>query len=224
MGFLLKTPHAQAVELLLRMHGSNTIGAELAPALAEEFLRRQGAYRIMRVPVKEDEMLVRGRMKGRPDQEIEIFAHGSATAFEDLGKGLCDIGNASRRVKPQEQDALRALGDLTAPACEHVLALDGIAVIVPQQNSLSVLSKETVAGIFDGEVTDWAQLKRSAGSIHVYARDDKSGTYDTFKNLVLGDKRKLVATRNALKATSNCARPSPRIRTASALPASPSSP
>jgi phosphate transport system substrate-binding protein len=33
---------------------------------------------------------------------------------------------------------------------------------------------------------DWSQVGRQPGPITVYARDDKSGTYDTFKSLILG--------------------------------------
>ena len=42
--------------------------------------------------------------------------------------------------------------------------------------------------IFSGELSDWSQIGFSRGPIHIYARDDKSGTFDTFKTLVLGGK------------------------------------
>jgi phosphate transport system substrate-binding protein len=42
--------------------------------------------------------------------------------------------------------------------------------------------------IFTGEITDWSQVGAFSGAINIYARDDKSGTYDTFKNLVLAGK------------------------------------
>src|SRR5262249_51894303 len=65
--------------------------------------------------------------------------------------------------------------------------LDGIAVIVNAANPLRSLSKDEVRRIFSGEINDWQQAGRSdAGSIRVLARDEKSGTWDTFKNLVLG--------------------------------------
>jgi len=54
------------------------------------------------------------------------------------------------------------------------------------------LTKEQLARVFAGEITDWRQLGGPSVGINVYARDDKSGTYDTFKTLVLGSK-KLVA-------------------------------
>ncbi len=73
-------------------------------------------------------------------------------------------------------------------ASEHVLGLDGIAVIVNVANSVSALQKDQLMQIFSGDVTDWSQMGASHGAIKIYARDDKSGTFDTFKTLVLGGK------------------------------------
>jgi phosphate transport system substrate-binding protein len=176
--------------VVLRLSGSNTIGAALAPALAEEFLRQQGATGIKTARGdREDEVRVQGILPGETSAKtIEIHAHGSATAFEDLGKSLCDIGMASRKVKSDEASRLGALGDMTSPASEHVLGLDGIAVIVSKGNSVQSLTKEQIARMFSGEIADWLQLGGASGRINVYARDDKSGTYDTFKALVLGTK------------------------------------
>lgn len=179
---------------ILRLHGSNTIGAQLAGALAEAFLRRQGAQAVWTVAgPKADEFSIRANMPGetRPSA-IEIQAHGSATAFPDLAAGKCDIGMASRRIKVEEAAALAKLGDMTSPACEQVLGLDGVAVIVNKANATASLSTSQIAKIFTGEVTDWKDAGGAAGPIKVLARDDKSGTYDTFKSLVLG-KSPLVA-------------------------------
>jgi phosphate transport system substrate-binding protein len=117
---------------------------------------------------------------------IDIEAQGSATAFTSLGDERCDVGMASRRIKPEEASKLSSLGDMTSPASEHVLAVDGIAVIVNRSNPITGLTVEQIAQIFSGAITDWAGVHGSAGPINVYARDDKSGTYDTFKTLVLG--------------------------------------
>lgn len=181
--------------VILRLSGSNTIGAALGPALAEEFLRqRLGATAVKTVRGdREDEVRVQGILPGESSAKtIEVHAHGSATAFEDLGKSLCDIGMASRRIKPEEATTLAKLGDLTSLASENVVGLDGIAVIVSKGNPVQSLTKEQIARVFGGEITDWSQLGGTRAGINVYARDDKSGTYDTFKALVLGNKR-LVA-------------------------------
>jgi hypothetical protein len=78
--------------VILRLSGSNTIGAALGPALAEEFLRqRLRATEVKTVRGdKEDEVRVQGLLPGESSvRTIEIHAHGSATAFEDLGRLLC---------------------------------------------------------------------------------------------------------------------------------------
>jgi len=187
-----KAGHVVAV--LLRLHGSNTIGAQLAPTLAEAFLKSQGASDVLRVPGRSDEMLVQGVLPGSTfPQAIEIYAHGSRTAFEDLAAGQCDIGMSSRKINAKEVQTLAPLGDMISPACEHILGLDGIAVIVNRGNSLRSLTKERLAKMFAGEITEWSQVRGSGGTIKVYARDDKSGTFDTFKALIL-DPRKLVGS------------------------------
>jgi phosphate transport system substrate-binding protein len=186
---------ASSGTVILRISGSNTIGAALGPALAEEFLRqRQGATSVKTVRGdKEDEVRVQGTLPGESSPKtIEIHAHGSATAFEDLSKSGCDVGMASRRIKPEEASNLAALGDMTSAASEHVLGLDGIAVIVSKANPVQSLTKDQVGRIFAGEIADWQPLRGPSAAINVYARDDKSGTYDTFKTLVLGS-RKLAA-------------------------------
>lgn len=174
--------------IILRLSGSNTIGAGLAPALAEEFLKQQGATEVKTVPGdRDDEVRVMGILPGdQAPKAIEIHAHGSATAFEDLAKGQADIGMASRKIKTEEAAQLASLGDMTSPVCEHILGLDGIAVIVSGKNPVRALAKDQIAQIFKGEIGNWQQVGGSDGAIHLYARDDKSGTYDTFKTLVLG--------------------------------------
>ncbi|MGE0919348.1 protein kinase domain-containing protein [Trichlorobacter lovleyi] len=181
-------------DIILKLQGSNTIGAELAPALAEEFLKKQGAVRIRRVPGKNhEEQLVEGIMEGRRNRAVEIKAHGSTTAFEGLQANACDIGMSSRRIKDDEVKRLSLLGNMTSRANEHVLALDGVAVIVNSTNPVATLTMADTQGLFTGKIPEWKQLNSAAKAapVHVYARDDKSGTFDTFKSLVL-HKEKLV--------------------------------
>ncbi len=187
-------PPRSAAETLLRFHGSNTIGGKLLPALAEAFLKQEGYANIHKVPgAKEEESFIVGERSGA-EKQIEIQAHGSKTAFEDLKSGLCDIGMASRPIKPEErQNLLPLLGDLTSNTSEHVLALDGIAVIVHPSNPLRTLTLAQLADIFSGALTDWSQIGGRAGTIAIYARDDKSGTYDFFKEAVLKAHGKALA-------------------------------
>jgi phosphate transport system substrate-binding protein len=172
---------------ILRLSGSNTIGDSMAPALAEAFLKAQGATNVQIFPGgNPQEKIVQGVLPGdSAASAIKISAHGSATAFTALADGSCDIGMASRRIKPDEVAKLAQLGDMTSAGDEHILGLDGIAVVVNASNPLSELRKDQIKRIFTGEVTDWSQVSSTHGPINIYARDDKSGTFDTFKSLVL---------------------------------------
>lgn len=182
---------ADAESQLLRLHGSNTIGANLAPELASLWLSSKG-YKIIsnKITAKEERKIV--AYKGGDKLFIEIQAHGSSTSFKDFAKGKTDVGMASRPIKEKEIKKLSFLGTLNNKNSEYVIALDGLPIIVHKSNKLNRLSKDIVRRIFSGEITNWSQLGLRAGHINVYARDHNSGTYDTFKSLVLGKKSKLV--------------------------------
>src|SRR5262249_10249902 len=155
---------------LLRLSGSNTIGAELAVSLTEAWLTQRGATGVRHETPAADETRVLGTQAGAPIA-VEIKAHGSATAFTDLAASAADVGMASRSIRPDEAANLQSkgLGDLTSNASERVIGLDGVAVIVHEANPTDHLTKDEVAAIFAGTATgrNW----------NVYARDDKSGTY-----------------------------------------------
>jgi PiT family inorganic phosphate transporter len=173
----------------LRLHGSNTIGAELAPALAEAFLTGRGATDVHRdKDVGGHAWVVSGTLPNEHKPlAIEIDASGSETAFDDLAAGKADLGLSSRPVTAAEADKLRGAGagDATEQGNENVIGLDGVAVVVNAANQSGPVSVDTLARIFTGAATAWPG---NNAPIHVYARDDRSGTYATFKGVVLGDR------------------------------------
>lgn len=179
----------------IRLHGSNTVGATLAPALARAFLTREGYDQIdVRDGAVAEERVISGRRAADGARlDIALAAHGTATAFQALAEGRADIGMASRPIRADERAATQALGDLAAEGSEYVIALDGVAVIVHPSNPLQRLSIEQIRQLFAGQVSDWSALGAPAGPVHLHARDDKSGTWDTFRALVL-DKVPLAAT------------------------------
>jgi phosphate transport system substrate-binding protein len=171
----------------LRLHGSNTIGSELMPALAQAFLERRTAPRaVIRRRTAPDEMQIEARDGEKVVEAMEVFAHGTRTAFEDLAARRCDIGMASSRIHDDEAGLLAPLGNLMSAASEHVVALDGVAVIVNPANPVSSLTKAQIADLFAGKVQRWAELGGIDAPVVVHARDDRSGTYDAFRNMVLG--------------------------------------
>ena len=178
------SPQEPARRVALRLHGSNTIGKELASAVCEDFLKSEGATSVQRKPgEKEDETDIEAILPNESAEPLifEVQAHGTKTAFEDLAAGKCDIGMASRQITSEEaqQCASAGLGDMFSPACEKVLGLDGIAVFVNQSNPINALTKEQIAKIFSGEITDWSEVGGHPGAINLHSpmRNPARSTY-----------------------------------------------
>ena len=80
---------------------------------------------------------------------IEIQQTGSGAGIQSTIEGVCDIGMASRELKDEEaSEGLES----------QVIALDGIAVIVNNNNAVEDLTTEQIMKIFIGEITNWAEL------------------------------------------------------------------
>jgi len=170
----------------LRVQGSNTIGAALLPALVQGQLWAQQATDVQQSPgAVPNETVITARDAHGQALRIDIAAHGSSTGFAALGRGNADLAAASRPISDAEVRQLKALGDLRSASAEQVIGLDGVAVIVHPDNPLPRLTTQQLAQIFSGQIQRWEQLGVAGGAIHLYARDDRSGTYETFKALVL---------------------------------------
>ncbi|WP_176513182.1 substrate-binding domain-containing protein [Pseudomonas faucium] len=170
----------------LRVQGSNTIGAALMPALVQGQLRAQQASAIEQRPgALANETVITAHDAQGQALRIDIAAHGSSTGFTALGRGDADLAASSRPISDAEAQQLKALGDLRAARAEQVIGLDGVAVIVHPDNPLPQLSTQQLAQIYAGQIQRWEQLGVAGGAIHLYARDDRSGTFETFKALVL---------------------------------------
>lgn len=172
--------------LWLRLQGSNTVGAKLAPALAKGFLEHRGVENVVIQPTRVDnEFLVSG-IREQLSVGISIAAHGSATGFQGLATKQADIAMASRPIKSDERELLAFAGDMQSVDAEHTLGIDGVAVLVNRANPLTKLDRNQIARLFSGAIHNWKELGGQDLPVTIYARDERSGTWETFKELVLG--------------------------------------
>lgn len=179
----------------LRIQGSNTIGAALAPALVRGLLQSQGASAIETTPgTAANETQVLARSRDNQPLRTEIAAHGTSTGFAALASGNADLAAASRPINDSEVQRLQAFGDMRGASAEQVIGLDGVAIIVHPDNPLGQLTTAQLAQVFSGQVQRWEQLGVQGGNIHLYARDDRSGTFETFKALVLDPQQRRLAS------------------------------
>lgn len=98
---------------------------------------------------------------------------GSGSGIQAVTEGRCDIGLASRNLTDEELESLD----------ETVLAIDGIAIIVNPENTVTDLTIEQIAGIYTGTITNWSEVGGPDAEIVIIGRESASGTRDGFESI-----------------------------------------
>jgi len=121
--------------------------------------------------------------KKHPNVDIAVSGGGSGTGIKALIAKTAEIADASRPIKSTEVTQAKAAG---VDPVEHVVAYDGIAVIVNPANSLKEISVEKLSDAYTGKIRNWSDLGvRGLGEIQLVNRDSSSGTYEVFKEIVV---------------------------------------
>lgn len=121
-------------------------------------------------------------MKENPSASVAVTGGGSGTGIAALLNGTTDIAECSRSIKEKEIATAEESG---IEPLEHIVAFDGIAVVVHPSNPVSELTIEQLADIFTGRVTNWSELGGNDEEIVVLSREVNSGTHVYFKEHVL---------------------------------------
>src|SRR3569623_227698 len=188
---------------ILRLHGSNTVGAECAVNLACHYftvMTRDGKRASKIEDVTSDQETPEGEKARAHDvmcdvdgdgtwETIEIRPTGSSDAFRDLNQGLCDVGMSSRPISDAERrDLMENCGNLRQAQAQFALGLDGLAIIVAKDNPVEKITVEQLRRVFLGEIRNWSELGGADAPVHLHARPERSGTYKYFCDSVLRGK------------------------------------
>ncbi|MDA8234521.1 MAG: phosphate ABC transporter substrate-binding protein [Clostridia bacterium] len=117
-----------------------------------------------------------------PEVKIEVQGGGSGASFEPVRTGVAQLGLVSRKLKDEEKDVT---------ALE--IAKDGIAIVVNKNNPVGDLTKEQIAKIYAGEITNWKELGGADKKINVIAREAGSGTTGAFEDIIMKKSDKEIA-------------------------------
>jgi phosphate transport system substrate-binding protein len=141
----------------LTLDGSTTVGP-IAKAFAEHYMEKHTGVK------------------------ITVAESGSGNGAKSLINSTCDAATMSRFMKPDEFKAAVEKGVLPVA---HVVAMDGIAMIVHPANPIKALSCAQVADIYLGKTKNWNEVGGPGAPIVVVSRDTNSGTYETFEEKVM---------------------------------------
>ncbi|WP_168204317.1 PstS family phosphate ABC transporter substrate-binding protein [Aliikangiella coralliicola] len=187
---------SQPIVETLTLKGSNTVGESFAPLLAEGYLQSIGAILIKKISRESPvEKYVEGLLPTENKLvRIDIRAHGSSTGFKALNNHNTEIAMSSRAIKSKEHDGLsNQFGQVN----EFPIAFDALAMITHPDNPIDQLTTEQISQIFSGEINNWQQLGGNDHEISLFSRDNNSGTWDTFKSLILKPYDKKLSEKSA---------------------------
>lgn len=169
----------------LRIHGSNTLGANLMPALVQSWLHAIGYTELRQVARGPSRTEIRAVRNGLP-LVVEIDRRGSGNGMGALIDGRAELAMMARSPNAQEREDGWQLGDLGSPDQEFVVALDGIAVIVHAANPVRELSTAQLRAVLSGQVRDWQQLGGPARPIHLHLPAAHAGSREFLRERVMG--------------------------------------
>ncbi|MEO6594647.1 MAG: phosphate ABC transporter substrate-binding protein [Planctomycetota bacterium] len=130
--------------------------------------------------------------QARSDIGVSVTGGGSSVGVAGIINGTVDLANCSREMSADEIAQAKAHNH--TPVKHHV-GYDGIAIFVHKDNPLASITMEQLKQIYvdGGTITKWSQLgvKMLEGrdNIVVISRQANSGTYEYFKESVLGGKK-----------------------------------
>ncbi len=137
-------------------------------------------------------------MTENPGVNIAVKGGGSGNGIAALINGTADFANASREMKDEETQQAKDNG---INPVETPVASDGIAVIVNPANGVKGLTMEQLGKIYRGEITNWKDVGGADQEIVLLSRDSSSGTYEYFKEVVVGEDQNYAKSAKLLPAT-----------------------
>ena len=135
--------------------------------------------------------------KINPQVSVAVSGGGSGTGIAALINGTVDIANSSRAIKPEERE--EAQKNSQKEVNEFVVGVDALAVFVHPSNPLTGLSLEEIACIYgkEGTCEKWSDVRGTIvpgcqdNQIIRVSRQSNSGTFQYFREAILGKKKDL---------------------------------
>jgi len=130
-----------------------------------------------------------------PGVSIEVSGGGSGLGIAGLINGTAEIANSSRKLESEEVEKCKAKHGGSDPK-EYMVGYDALSIFVHKDNPLNEISLEELAEIYKegGKITKWSDLGvqsipgAQGDEIVRISRQNNSGTYHYFREVVIGKK------------------------------------
>ncbi|HWQ19042.1 MAG TPA: phosphate ABC transporter substrate-binding protein [Methanotrichaceae archaeon] len=114
---------------------------------------------------------------------VSVSSGGTGAGITNVAEGRSDIAMASRELTVSE---MSRYGDSFK---EFLVGYDGLCVAVSREvydSGVKALTNDQVKKIYSGEISNWKLVGGPDREIYVIAREQGSGTRDTFNEVIMG--------------------------------------
>jgi len=118
------------------------------------------------------------------DCQVAVTGGGTGAGITAAGEGRADIAMASREIKDSERSKYNK-----NVFQQFMIGYDGICIVVSKQvydAGVKAITKDQLKDIYSGKTKNWKELGGPDAEIYAIAREEGSGTRDTFNELVMG--------------------------------------
>ena len=128
-------------------------------------------------------------LRAEKGMEIQVDTQGgSSGGISMLGEGLVQLGMASKPVSADDRKKF--------PDCDYReihIGEDAVALIVSKdvwEGGVKALTKEQVAGIYEGRIKNWKEVGGADRRIAFFNKEPGRGTWEVFAHWLYGDPKK----------------------------------
>jgi len=176
---------AASTTTLFRMNGSNVVGATLARRLSAGYLALIGDASITSSFGNTEGVLEIAGLQAGQREAVGITLGPAANGFNALLRGTADFAMSASRITPADAERLQSLGDMTSPANEHVIGIQGVSAVVSPGNRISSLTVPQLRGMLSGQIKDWSEVGETAAPIQVYVIESRGVTVDVPQDVLV---------------------------------------
>ncbi|KJS66337.1 MAG: hypothetical protein JL50_12230 [Peptococcaceae bacterium BICA1-7] len=116
--------------------------------------------------------------KKHPGVVIHIEGGDSSLGIRGAASGIVDVGSVSRSLTQEERSNLTS----------YRIAEDQLCIIVNGNNTIKEMTINQVKEVFGGEIRNWSQVGGLDRPITLITREQGSGTYSVFDEVIMRGK------------------------------------
>ncbi|NHN29063.1 phosphate ABC transporter substrate-binding protein [Paenibacillus agricola] len=129
------------------------------------------------------QLIAESYMADNPQEKVVVNGGGTSHGTKSLIDDTTDISMASAGMT---EDLDRMVKDKKLKFTNYLIGRDALVVFVHPENPVTGLTLEQIKQIYKGDINNWSEVGGANLEIEVTSQDPSQGTYETWREKVMG--------------------------------------